>query len=550
MKKALIKRVFLLLFLTANVMSSYAQAYDFKVNESQGGWECDLMVPGLPEGKILRFQLFGKRNSTCIFSLILSDANANYYMGYLIEKGKEGTIKFHLSNGEILSTAKGHGGGLWNHVGSQNLISSKTNTSTYNGSYAMQQLRKYNITKISVNGKEFTTPGFRSAAMIDAMCRKLIAKTGDQGQYGSGSTTQSSTSAAAAKIPVSANISNVTVAHNQTVKGENGMTISMKLDVNGLKNKKIEVTAYFYDEKGVALNDLNEKYWTVNKKVCSMTEPTPTYDRSTWDSYKISIPYHELHIQGGGNKTVKYTITVWDKTVTPNKSIFSTAKMSTSFYNDPYYLKANGSVSNSSVSFGYSGGKRKIAVESSDGTYEVWGVPSWCKVENKTSTSFDLVCNANVSYEKRTDYLKVKAVGKELRIDVSQDKATGPTSVIKNIWVEHNKISGLQKGMKIHVNYEVIGARGQQGQLNAYFFLQNGNRLIDYNGYYRSIDGQVSTYVNFVPSYDDTVYNDAVLFIPYNELHVRGTVDCKFKVEVHIGGRTTSSDFVGFRVTL
>ena len=56
--------------------------------------------------------------------------------------------------------------------------------------------------------------------------------------------------------------------------------------------------------------------------------------------------------------------------------------------------------------------------------------------------------------------------------------------------------------------------------------------------------------MNFVPSYDDTVYNDAVLFIPYNELHVRGTVDCKFKVEVHIGGRTTSSDFVGFRVTL
>lgn len=56
----------------------------------------------------------------------------------------------------------------------------------------MRQLRKYNIIKFSVNGKITSTPNFRSAATIDAMCKTLISKTGDQGQYGSINTSSKS----------------------------------------------------------------------------------------------------------------------------------------------------------------------------------------------------------------------------------------------------------------------------------------------------------------------------------------------------------------------
>ena len=58
--------------------------------------------------------------------------------------------------------------------------------------YVMKQLRKFNITKISINGKIVSTPNFRSAATIDAMCKTLISKTGDQGQYGSTNTSSTS----------------------------------------------------------------------------------------------------------------------------------------------------------------------------------------------------------------------------------------------------------------------------------------------------------------------------------------------------------------------
>lgn len=58
----------------------------------------------------------------------------------------------------------------------------------------MSRLRKVNIVKISVNGKNLATPNFRSAATIDAMCKKLITKTGDQGQYGTAPTGSSATS--------------------------------------------------------------------------------------------------------------------------------------------------------------------------------------------------------------------------------------------------------------------------------------------------------------------------------------------------------------------
>lgn len=557
MKELVIKRIILLLVFTTNILFANAQAYEITCESVKDGfWRSHLKdAVKFSDKKFLLLDIICRRDYSCILGFILMDYG-NSKIHYWVDEGKTGTMKIYLSNGEILTTtqAKSGSNSFWTNMGAQTIVSSKTNTTTNNGGYVMQQLRKYNITKIVLDGKEYATPNFRSAATIDAMCKTLISKTGDQGQYGSGttssSTTNSQSTAPASNVPVSASISNVTVAHNQTVKGENGMTLNMKLNVNGLKGKKIEVTAYFYDQNGVALNDLNQKYWTVDKKVCSLVESTPTYDRSTWDSYKISIPYRELHISGVGNKNVKYKIIVWNKAVSPSKELYSTTMMTTSFYNDPSFLKANGSTSNSSVSFTASGGKRKISVETSDGTYEVWGVPSWCKVENKTSTSFDLVSTANTTIEKRTDYLKVKAAGKELRIDVSQDKVSGPMPVIKNVWVEHNKMSGLQKGMKIHVNFQTLYARGMQGQLNAYFFLQNGNKLIDYNGYYRAVDGQVSTYTNFVPSYDDTVFNDAVLFIPYTELHLRGTFDCKFNVEVHIGGKTASSEYINFRVTL
>ena len=73
-----------------------------------------------------------------------------------------------------------------------------------------------------------------------------------------------------------------------------------------------------------------------------------------------------------------------------------------------------------STSFTYKGGTETFYVRTDASSWETWGVPSWCKVIRKDSGSFTLQCEANYG-AARSDYMKVKAGGKEVRIDIKQD---------------------------------------------------------------------------------------------------------------------------------
>lgn len=73
-----------------------------------------------------------------------------------------------------------------------------------------------------------------------------------------------------------------------------------------------------------------------------------------------------------------------------------------------------------STSFEVSGGKETFFIKTNASSWDVWGVPSWCEVKNKTATSFTLECKFN-SAAARKDYMKVRAGGKEVRIDISQE---------------------------------------------------------------------------------------------------------------------------------
>ncbi|MBR1464266.1 MAG: hypothetical protein IJ604_12960 [Prevotella sp.] len=181
----MIKKAFILLVFALNVLSSFAQAYEFKCEQGQSGeWYCDF-IHKISEDKIVRMQVSSVSNRSCVLSMILSEYKNLF--AYNIDKDRLGTVKIYLSNGEVLTTTQAHGSkSFWFHVGMQTLSSNKSGSSA-SGGHVMGLLRQYNITKISVNGNEFTTPNFRSAATIDAMCKTLIGKTGDQGQFGGGS---------------------------------------------------------------------------------------------------------------------------------------------------------------------------------------------------------------------------------------------------------------------------------------------------------------------------------------------------------------------------
>lgn len=73
-----------------------------------------------------------------------------------------------------------------------------------------------------------------------------------------------------------------------------------------------------------------------------------------------------------------------------------------------------------STSFSSSGGSETFYVRTDADSWETWGIPTWCEVTNKSATSFTIKCNSNIG-ARRTDYMKIKAGGKEVRIDIVQN---------------------------------------------------------------------------------------------------------------------------------
>lgn len=96
--------------------------------------------------------------------------------------------------------------------------------------------------------------------------------------------------------------------------------------------------------------------------------------------------------------------------------------------------------------------------------------------------------------------------------------------VIKSVETQHNVVQNGQKGMNIIVNYSVEGMKGKTGDLNAYFYFEDGTPLKDDNKssvpYYGTHDDSVVVGKQFTPRYDDVAMS-STLFMPYDELHLR-----------------------------
>lgn len=198
------------------------------------------------------------------------------------------------------------------------------------------------------------------------------------------------------------------------------------------------------------------------------------------------------------------------------------------------YLKVNGGTSAINKTFDSGGGRETYTVSCSD-SYTTWGVPSWCSIESRTSTSFVLKCSSLESSASRSDYMEVRSNGKSVRINIKQSgKQITRDATINNVWVDHNVYEDGVKGMRIHVKFDVEGMKGRNGRVIAYFRYKNGKALEDKNNSYKTTSGKVCTFRNFSPSYDNSTYNDFTLFMPYDELHLGyGKTDVQFKVSIY-----------------
>jgi tetratricopeptide (TPR) repeat protein len=101
-------------------------------------------------------------------------------------------------------------------------------------------------------------------------------------------------------------------------------------------------------------------------------------------------------------------------TTTPNVTQPSTVKK------EPAKVATTLTTSTQNISFSASGGKYFIDVKTNASGYQVQNPPSWCTV-NKYNTWFSINCSANKSTPSRSDWFKVVAGDKEVKITVNQD---------------------------------------------------------------------------------------------------------------------------------
>ena len=312
-----------------------------------------------------------------------------------------------------------------------------------------------------------------------------------------------------------ATIKSVYVSNDADVDGEKGLSVKVSFDVSGMKEHEGRVSCY-YDSNGNALIDKNNRYNTSGtpSNVASGEDIKPPYDNCTYTDFEIKIPYSELHLSSTYSRTLRVDVIVWDNYSGSGKEV--ARKDGTTFMCVPNvsYLKVDGTTTNKSKYFGESGGREYYSVSTSASSYETWGVPSWCRIENKTSSGFTLVCERNNSRSSRNDYMKVKAAGKDIRIDIEQAASSGPTASITSIEQVHNVMNGFVKGMNIKLKFDVSGMQGRTVKATAWFYYaDNYTKLINAYG------NQVSVSSSDTAPYENTTFT-TTLFMPYQGLNM------------------------------
>ena len=222
-------------------------------------------------------------------------------------------------------------------------------------------------------------------------------------------------------------------------ESERGMMIHVRFGTYGLRAIKGRVAVYFYFTNGEPLKDNDGLYKTIDGNVAAGADFSPGYDVTSYDDFKVFMPYRQLHLAAGDHE-LKYHVSVWN-------------------------------------------------LEETDAL----GASQWINFP-----------------------LKLKPVE------------------IYAVWVDYNVVQGKEKGMLIHVAFDIDGHKDEKCSLSAYFHNVDDTPLKDTDGRYCSEDGQVSTGRGFAPGYDGTQYKDFRLFMPYSQAHMpEGKWNLRFHIAIY-----------------
>lgn len=126
---------------------------------------------------------------------------------------------------------------------------------------------------------------------------------------------------------------------------------------------------------------------------------------------------------------------------------------------------------------------------------------------------------------------------KEFEFTQTRGNTTEPSttvgSTLKRVWIDYNVTEGGRKAMRVHVNFEVTGLKGVDTMLVARVQKENSDYLTSRSPAFTNDAGQLEISFDMKPGYATTVYEDATMFLPYNEIVVRkGVWNLKFDIDL------------------
>ena len=118
-------------------------------------------------------------------------------------------------------------------------------------------------------------------------------------------------------------------------------------------------------------------------------------------------------------------------------------------------------------------------------------------------------------------------------VSPSPKSASDPSGSFDKMSVDYNVTENGRFGMRIHVNFSAYNLKGVDCDLLIRFQKSDSSYLQTNNGGYKNDNGEVAVVGTLKPAYDNALYEDLQIFMPYDALDLpRGKYNLKMDVDL------------------
>lgn len=161
------------------------------------------------------------------------------------------------------------------------------------------------------------------------------------------------------------------------------------------------------------------------------------------------------------------------------------------------------------------------------------------------------LCADSTGGDERLKIIFRRLLPKLESLYASSQSASGKTVTFNKMWIKDNASRGGERGLEVHLSFNISGARYDKCVAEAYFLDSDGNALLDRDGKFADADGLVRATATFIPEDESSDISDLGIFMPYKQLHVSTSsrVDGWVVVVIECDGEVlATSDFFNYTV--